>query len=257
MTEGLDDFLEVSEETTDEVEAPEIVEEVTEAVEPATAPRDEKGRFAPKGEPEAVEAPEPSVTPTPEEAPIPVKALQEERRKRQELEAKLAEYEARAAAPPEPVTPPDPWDEPDAHSQWLIKQAATVARHEALAEFENRQIARSANQARAKYQDYDDAVGIFSQMMQQNPALERQLRDHENPGEFAYSTAKTQMEIAQYGSIDALIQAKVKAETERLQAELKPAPTPPTIPTSLADQQSSRGGSTAYSPPSLDEILGR
>jgi type IV secretory pathway VirB10-like protein len=248
MTEGLDDFLEVSEETTDEVETP--VE--TEAVEPA--PRDEKGRFAPKGEPEAIE-PQPSVTPTPEEAPIPVKALQEERRKRQELEARLAEYEARR--PPEPVTPPDPWDEPDAHSQWLIQQAATVARHEALAEFENRQIARSANQARAKYQDYDDAVGIFSQMMQQNPALERQLRDHENPGEFAYTTAKTQMEIAQYGSIDALIQAKVKAETERLQAELKPAPTPPTIPNSLADQQSSRGGSTTYSPPSLDEILGR
>jgi hypothetical protein len=113
-------------------------------------------------------------------------------------------------------------------------------------------VKESADDARARYQDYDQTIDVFHQLATQNPSLQQQMLMARDPAEFAYKTAKTHQEVTQYGSIDQMIEAKV---AERLKAQ--PAPTP--IPDTLADAQSSRGVSadTVTSPPTLDQILGR
>ena len=262
MIDGVDDFLKGSEPETEQVETetPEVAE--TPQPEPKDdRPRDEHGRFAPKGETQP-ETPEPSAPPALEEQhTIPPKALQEERRKRQELEQQLNEIRQQMASQQQPQQPrPDFWEDQEGYLQHYGEQILTQAEQRALARFEERLIARSANAARAKYEDFDDTVAVFADMAKANPALEAQLRQHENPGEFVYTTAKTQMELAQYGGdMSALIEAKVRAELEKAQAQQpKPEPAPqPQIPETLAGAQSAKSGTIAAGPPTLDSILGR
>ena len=254
----LDDFLKGPEaiEETVETPEPETTEAAQEPEESAAPVRDEKGRFAPKGEQEPVaQTPEASAPPALEENPVPVKALQEERRKRQELEARLAEYEARLSqTPPQPA--PDIWEEPDGYFDHRLNQVLPAIEQRVMERLQNQRIAESADEARTKFADYEEVIGTFQEMMKANPVLEQQLRNHRNPAEFAYSTAKTQREIQQYGSLDALIQARVQAEAEKLKAQYTPPA--PSIPDSLAEAQSARSSAAApFAPPTLDEILGR
>jgi len=209
-------------------------------------PRDEAGKFKAKGEKE-------SASPAPVETPLDHKALVGERRRRQEAEARLAEIEAeRTAEPQEPA--PSVFDDEDAAWNARLEQFLPIAEQRAMAKFEENMIARSANAARAKYDDFDDAREVFTQMAKDNPMLEQQLRQSDNPGEFAYKSAKHHMELQQYGgSVDALVEARVKAELEKQ----KPAEQPkaPDIPESLADAQSSKTATAPTAPLSLDQIL--
>lgn len=228
------------------VETPEVVVEA----EPVKAEpqRDENGRFAPKGE-------EVSASPAPvEEKPqLEHPALIGERRRRQEAEARLAEYEAKQ----QPAAPPaDIWEDTQGWQAQFREQLLSDAEQRALARFEERNIARSATVARGKYQDFDDVIGSFSELAKANPLLERQLRDADNPGEFAYTTAKAHMELQQHGGdLNALVAARVKAELEKAVAP-QPKPEAPSIPESLAGAQSARGTSVpSAAPASLDDIL--
>jgi hypothetical protein len=94
-------------------------------------------------------------------------------------------------------------------------------------------------------------------MAQANPSLMQELYRAANPAEYAYNTAKTQVEINQYGGLEGLIRARVE---EALKAQAPaPEPTPaPSVPDTLADAQSARGSSAEpFRMKSLDEILGR
>lgn len=235
---GLEDILNDEEVTA----APEVVEQ-----EPASQPRDESGRFAPKGEEESV-----SPAPVEEKPTLEHPALIGERRRRQEAEARAAELEARLNSQPAPA-PADIWENTQEWQTQFREQVSTEAEQRAIARIEERNIARSATAARSKYQDFDDVIGTFSDLARQNPMLERQLRDADNPGEFAYTTAKTHMELQQYGGdVNALVAARVQAELEKA----KPKQPDVTIPESLAGAQSARG-TTAPAPSSfsLDDIL--
>lgn len=248
---GLEEILNDEVSASEPVEQVEIVEEQPEAVEPEQRPRDEHGRFAPKGETEGE-----SPAPVEEKPQLEHPALIGERRRRQEAEARAADLEARLNAQPV-APPPSVFDDEDAAWAARSEQFLSVAEQRAMAKFEERLIARSANAARGKYQDFDDVVGTFSELAQSNPNLERQLRDAENPGEFAYTTAKAHIELQQHGGdINALVAARVKAELEKApQPEPKPEVA---IPESLAGAQSARASSaTAPKMPTLDEILGR
>lgn len=264
MTEdNLDDFLNGS----NEAEAVEAVETPEPAAE--SPPRDEHGRFAPKGEqPPAVE---PSASPAPERAaepPLEHPALLGERRRRQEAEARLTALEARIAQPQAPQPPaqqaqaPDPWEDPHGYAEWVASQA--VERAVGQVQGIGQQFAGATRFdvsemiARSKFDDYDDKLSVFTDLVQANPALAARLNQEADPAGFAYRYAKNHQEVQQLGSLDlSAIEASIRAKVEAEYAARAPSPAP-TIPTTLADSQSARTSAGApQSPPSLADILSR
>ena len=262
--DNLDDFLKGEPEAA-AIEPTEAVETTTEApaepeaqAEPegeqpkAERPRGPDGKFIPKGEE--------SASPAPTEAPLDHAALIGERRRRQEAEQRIAEYEARLAQlQQQPV--PDQWEDPEGFANHLkseaVQSAVQAAREEAYQTFQTQRIAMSAEEAKARLPDYGEKMHVFEQMVAQNPTLLQELYRAPNPAEYAYNTAKIQVEISQYGGIDGLINARVQ-EALKAQVPAAPAPAAP-IPETLAGEQSARssGPATTLSVPSLDDILGR
>jgi len=226
-------------------------------------PRDEHGRFVPKGETEQpAKEPEQAAPPAAEtETRIPVQAQIEERRKRQAAEARIEALERQIAQlsqpqpqpqyqpEPEPAYIPDPYEDPQGYAQFVMQQAqATVqsTRADLLVEM-----------ARAKYADYDQVEQAYRELIRENPLVHQQAMRQPNPVEYAYQQTKKHLEFQQRGAtnVDEL-KEQLRAE---LLAELKaqtPA-APQTIPTSLADAQSARASTVPTAPPSLNDILGR
>ena len=144
-----------------------------------------------------------------------LRAAEDERRKRQALEAELAK--ARGAAPAQPGAEKKFWDDPDG----------------ALKTFEQKQAQRETTLvlnvterlARARYSDFDEKLTKFSEMVQATPGLAQQWLASPDPAEFAYKTAKGHMEFQQYGSLDKMraeIEAKARAEERaKVEAEFK------------------------------------
>jgi hypothetical protein len=266
--DNLDEILN-GETTTDEptAEAPEVeapAEPQTTEEQPAPTaerPRGPDGKFIPKGETPATE-PEDGASPAPQEAPLDHAALIGERRRRQEAEQRIAEYEARFAqmqqSPPVQQAPqgaPDMFEDPEGYTRYVAAQAAEVARQEAYGQFQYQRIDTAARQFAPTVPDYAEKVQVFQQMAQSNPALLQELFRANNPAEYAYNTAKTQLEISQYGGLEGLIKARVE---EALKAQPPAAPTAPSpIPETLADAQSARGSSASFTVPTLDDILKR
>lgn len=251
-------------------------------------PRDDQGRFAPKPEPEPevqetgeqaapAEQPEPQteVPPTPEAEPepaqIPFKALKDERAKRQTLEQELAAIKAQLQQfqqpqqpqyqpQPEPQAAPDRWEDPEGYDRWLVNQAAATARAEALETMQVERVKQTAIAARNKYQDFDTAVATFQQLAAQNPQLEQMMLQQPDPAEWAYRTAKTHLEVSQYGSLEAAVEARVQAALEAKMAALQQQAAKPTVPPSLATERNAapRSNPVAWQgPPSLESILNR
>jgi len=233
-------------------------------------PRDEQGRFLPKGEnePEPAEAaPEPSATPAPSDhvqTTIPLAAQMDERRKRQATEAENAELRRQLAQiqqpPPQQLQPqpvPDQWDDPDGWAMHVKREAAEAARHEAVMAFQAERVKASAEDAMVKYPDYHEKREIFTQLAQNNPALWDTLFQQRDPAGWAYSIAKDHAEMSQFGSLEARDAAK-KAEweaeaLERLKATLPASPAPPTLSTERNVGQ--RSGPAWSGPTPLVDLL--
>ena len=246
--------------------------------------RDERGRFAPKaealepevetGEPAAPvddqPEPQPEVTPTPEAEPepqaIPFKALKDERAKRQTLEQELAamraqleqmrqpqpQYQPQPQFQPEADEVPDPVIDPQAYAAWVEDRA--------LARINMNRVAQTAQAARGRYQDFDQVAQAFQQMAQVNPMLEQMMLQQPDPAEWAYRTAKTHLEVAQYGGLEAAVEARVKAALEEEMAKLKAQAAKPAVPPSIASERNvaSRTNPVPWAgPPSLESILSR
>ncbi len=265
--DNLDEFFKADEPEV-EAEAPETPEvaEAPEAPEAAasTQPRGPDGKFIPKGETQP-EAPAQSAPPAPEEPQFDHAATIGERRRRQEAEARAAELEQRLAQleqrfqpQQQPQTAPDMFEDPEGYTRYVAAQAAETARSEAYQQFQTQRIEMSAAQFAPTVPDYADKVQAFQQMVQVNPALLQELYRSPNPAEYAYNTAKTHLEIQQYGGIEGLIKARVEdALKAQAPAPVEATPTPP-IPDTLADAQSSRGSSADTNHvPSLDDIVGK
>jgi hypothetical protein len=182
------------------------------------------------------------------------------------LQAQLAQatrpppqYQAPPQAAPAQQPPPDRWDDPEGYDRWLVgkvaTQAAEVARAEATRTFELQRVAGSAQQFSSQTPDYIEKIGVFEQMVAANPTLAEHMIRAPNPAEFAYNTAKMQLEITQYGGIEGLVNARVQ---EALRGQVAQQPDAAlSVPSTLADAQSSRGAPAAVEPPSLTEILRR
>jgi hypothetical protein len=263
--DNLEEFLQGNNEApeaeaVETVEAqPEVAEQPETETEKARA-RDEKGRFAPKGETPA--EPE-GASPAPAEPQLDHAALIGERRRRQEAEDRIRALEEQFKTlqqTQQPTTqqdqgPPDRWEDPEGYDQWLVSQAAERARAEAREAFQVERIAMAAEEMKANHPDYAEKIGVFQQMVAVNPMLADEMRRSANPARYAYDVAKTQIEISQYGGLEGLINARVAAAQAQAPAPVAAAP----IPNTLADEQSARGGSnlTGAHVPTLDEILKR
>jgi hypothetical protein len=262
-TTSLDDLLNGTEPTEAPAEA--VQEAPTEAPEPETIgpARDEHGRFAPK-EATGVETPAPepdAVVPTATEHPLPqaeYKALKEEKRRRQEAEARITALEAQyaqqaaQAKPPEPET--DFWENPQGAIATQVQRAVLDALQAEKQQQTLERINESEAKARETHDDYGDAFLAFQQAATANPSLIQQMTAASDPAEFAYKKGKTALELERVGSIDELL----KAERAKWEAEARAAmPAPPALPSTTATDGSvgGRAGPAWAGPPSLDDLL--
>ncbi|MGH8678694.1 MAG: hypothetical protein ACREUQ_10130, partial [Burkholderiales bacterium] len=221
-------------------------------------PRDESGRFAPRetGE-EAAPAADDSAPPAEQQINDPMQgqlaALKDERRKRQELERLVQQYQQSQPAPE--VQSPDFWENPDAALNQRFQEFGTqLMQQMQTAQWQERTTASEAA-AKAKHADFDDKIELFHSLAERDPTLVNELRRSNDPAEFAYAKASEAMLLQQHGSVDALLKAK-RAEWE---AEIKGSiPTLQMPPSSTASERSvaARSGPNWGGPKSLADIIG-
>lgn len=224
--------------------------------------RDEHGRFVAKetGDQPAAEATE--VPPTPEvKDQLPsgeYAALKAERRKRQELERQLAEVQQRLT-PQQPAPPPaDLWEDPNAFFEQRFNQFGQQLMQQIEAKQWSERATAQEAAARAKHEDFDDALESFHQLAAANPAIIEELRASPDVAEFAYSKGREAMLLQQHGGIEGILKAeRAKWEAERGTAPMQSHVVPP--PSSTASERSvgARGNPAYAGPLSLQDILGR
>lgn len=199
-------------------EVTEVPRETVETKEvPLTQPRNPDGKYAGK---EPVEKPIENVVEKPIEKPVEApkqdmtpkeRALlakaQDETRKRQDLERRLADYEAKKD-PPKQF-----WEDPEGKmKEFEAKMEGAVV---------NTRLNTAETIARAKYPDFQEKVDIFATVLSQTPGLQQQWLSSPDPAEFAYRTGKNHQEIQQLDGIEG-VKEQVRKETEaKVRAELE------------------------------------
>lgn len=174
-------------------------DEVKTAETDADRTRNEKGQFA---------------------KPDEIKALQqglvEERRKRQESERKLREFEA-AKKPDEPKK--DFWEDPEA----ALEERLSPREEKLRLESESRFYTLCEDLAKDKHADYDEVVNELLTEAQEDAALGSQVfaqaKAARNPAEFLYTYAKNRREMkavgGDLGKYKESIAAEFKPQIER------------------------------------------
>jgi hypothetical protein len=202
---------------------------------------------------------------------VPRKALIEERRKRQDYEKKMAEFEARLAElskpqpPPQqprqaPPPPPDPWTDPEGAMAYERQQRAMEL-------YETRVIL--SEELMSQKPDYNDAKRVFIEAANADPALAQKLVRHPMPAKFVYEEGKRLAALREIGPDPAAYRDTLRQQLmEELRAEMgqQPSPVPQApkapAPKSLAGQTSAvpRDPHGRYAPrngpASLEDLLG-
>jgi hypothetical protein len=247
---GLEDFLNSAEQPVEAIETPEAPEIQTEAVEtplevaeePKGPVRDEKGRFAPKGDRGRVAS---AAGPELDHA-----ALIGERRRRQELQAELEQLRSQQlqAQPQQPA--PDLWEDPQGWQQGVVSTAVQQATF-------NARLDMSEMMVRQSHSDFEDKKATFIDLMNETPGLQQKALSDPHPWNFAYNYVTNHQRMQELSAtsvteLEARLREQIKAE---LTAE---QPAPPPIPETLADHQSARGASAeTLNIPTFDQILKR
>jgi hypothetical protein len=186
-------------------------------------------------------------------------AAQEERRKRQDLERRLAELEkAKPAAPAE--HPKAFWDDPEgALAKHNESTAALKKDMEGMATKIRLDTAEQI--ARSKYSDFDEKIQVFADLVQKNPALAGPWLSSPDPAEYAYKQGKNYMEFQAVGNMDAF-REKIEKETRlKLEAEYQEKQKAlekerAAIPPSLSDARGTQTHRPVWNGPlSLDDVL--
>lgn len=246
------------------VETPEVNEPQETEAQAAERLRDEKGRFAPKGENQG-STPEPVENEIPEDQ---FKGYLTEKKKRQEWEAKYGALNSEVEtlkqqlqalqAPKEPEAPPPTiWDDEQGWQQHFGGQVVNTAVQQATL---NARLDMSEMLARQANPDFEEMKATFIELMQENPSLQKQAMEDPHPWNKAYQIAKNHKAMQELAAVDLTdLEAKIEARLrEKLAAETPQQQQPQAnLPTSLADAQSSRAVNAAPGPISLEQILGR
>lgn len=194
---------------------------------------------------EPVKQPAPVVTqPTESEAERGLRSsLLEERRKRQSLEQQLREREP----PAKPVDPSQ--DLPGA----LQKQRD---------ELEDRMFAQlchvTTTMIKKDHPDYDEVQAAFLEACEAQPHLRVQLRQSENPAEFAYSEGTRAKELKEVGGNFVAYRSKLEKDIRaKVEAEFAAKGHVPAVPKSLNTDGSPVVAAAAYAgPPPLNTLIG-
>lgn len=180
-------------------------------------------------------------------------AAADERRKRQALEARLAELEKKKENTKDDGTPKTFWDDPEgALAKHKQEMQQTVV---------HTKLATSEAIARSKYSDFDEKVQAFGEIIQQTPGLHVQWLQSPDPAEYAYKLGKNHLELRDAGSVDALRQkiekeVRLKLESEYKEKAEKMVKERQSIPASLSDTVGKSGNRVEFTgPPSLSDIL--
>lgn len=228
--------------------------------------RDDNGRFksvTPTEDPAPVVTPEPVVEPVAAAPVIPPpvtpveptetdaerglrRGLQEEREKRQRIEAELRELRA-------PKTPPvDPWTD---------LPGAIKAQEQ---QFEDRLYSQTCNIserfARSVHKDYDEVRDVFIEAAKANPILFAQMRQAEDPATFAYNEGLRVRELkdvnGDFGAYRTKLETELRAKLEtEYQTKYGVKPTP-VVPVSLNSDASPPVAEPVYAGPQpLNKIL--
>ena len=220
----------------------------------------ESGQFVAKTEEKAEEAPKAEAKP-PEPPPQQemtqkeralLAAAADERRKRQELEQRLAALQQQPKEESKPF-----WDDPENAMKTFEKKLEDVAI--------NTRFNTAELIARSKYQDFEEKLSVFGELLKQTPGLHQQWVSAPDPAEFAYGVGKNHMQIQQAGSIDALLKQREEEVTARVRAQLEAEykakaeesqRTRAAIPPSLSDARGTAVNRPVWNgPTSLDDIL--
>lgn len=149
-----------------------------------------------KGEPEAkVEAKaetktEGAETPAAKEESVPIKALTEERRKRQEAEKRAQELEAKFKAAPQEQKVPDPIEDPQGYTQYMEDKSNLDALRV--------KVNLSRDLMLDLKEDYSEKEQVFVELAKANPFLIQQMNASPNPAKFAYQSAVEHLEVQKY-----------------------------------------------------------
>lgn len=168
---------------------------------------------------------------------VPLAALHEERRKRQELERKQQEIERKLAeaeafrqaalqfqAKPQSEKPKEPeeddetrfYRDPIGYQRELVKRAIEETERKNFA----LRVEASKRLLLKEVQDYDAAEAEFMRAAEHDENLKRQVMHHPDPARFAYEVGRMIHETRGIGSITEY-RKKVEAEVEaRIRAEL-------------------------------------
>ncbi len=150
-----------------------------------------------------------------EPAQVPIAALKDERRKRQEAELKLKEFQAsqQNSRQQEQEQAPDFYEDPDKRLEYERQQI----QRERIKD----RVTMSEMLVRDKYEDYDKTLDVFDDMCKENPSLVTQMVNAQNPALFAYQQAKKYQQLKDIQDPDAY-REKLKAEVRaELEAEFK------------------------------------
>jgi len=214
-----------------EAEAPAVEQEASE--EPAEAqPEEQKGE-----EVSATPADEPiEEGAAPQDKTVPLGALKDERRKRQEAESERQELQKQVAflqGQFQAFQSQQPSHQQDLEAKadkirddYYTDPVGTVEKiiEERVGKVSADRVQDRINLSEAlvkrQYDDYDDVVGVFVDAAKNNPALAVQMRDDVNPALFAYEYGKKIRDVSQYSTIDEMrekLRAEVMAELEAKQ----------------------------------------
>lgn len=230
---------------------------------PEPAPEPVAAQPEPTGENDHDTAPPADVKSEVEPDYVPRRAVLDERRKRQNLENKLRELEARLHQPTqqyEPQQAPDWYAEPE--------QAAAALQAEVQHRMYQTAVYQSEMIMRDKHADYDEVSQLFAEAAQQDFNLALAVFQHPFPAEYAYAVGKQIMLMQEIGNDPGAYRAKLEAEILAKHG-LAPgeAPRPQqvapkadnSVPRSLGravSQQPRNSRGQFEGPASLDELLG-
>lgn len=196
----------------------------------------------PKGEEDLGEPPSPKI----EDSMVPLKALTEERRKRQELEAQLNTKQPNKA--------PDVLEDQEGYTQHISSQISQ--------QLLNERLNTSEFMARKEFADLDAKVQKFQEMVSENPALSQQVFGAVSPYHEIVDVVNKAEQFEQMQDVDSY-KAKLRAEVEaEIKAEYEAKAKEKTdlresIPPSLTNVGSKGGmkGADWAGPTTLDSIL--
>jgi hypothetical protein len=218
---------------------PDATEPTTTVEQPAQVslpPRDERGRWVQ----------EPAPVEERQQHTVPVSALIEERRKRQELEARL-QLREQPQAPQ--LKDEDFWQNPVQATQQLVGHQA----QEFQTQVQNLKYEIAEDLTRSLHADYDQVRdGFIAKVTEGHPwavAIAQQMGSQPNPARFVYDQAKKLAAFDSFGDPQAF-EARIRAEERaRVLTEMQRTPgrTPQAVPQSLNSEPSAAVPSSAQS----------